>query len=550
MQDIMTVVKGIVILALVVIVGIIVYVAIAFIAINPMIMYVLLGLLGVLVLAAFVYALYFMIEKISGRRALMRHQKLEIERKKAEIEDVAESRRAAFEQRRAADEARRFEQWLRVEELRLRSEAQNIMHFKQDEVLAVHRGGGQMEIAYVPMPRLEARGVVMGDKVVVTEETEVIALPAPRRVPGALELIEAGALDGDDLLLGFDVDGRPVRKIWKQIKSILILGLPGGGKTNTASWIIMQELRRGARLAMIDKHARSDESMYAKLQAFKAVFDTPVGDSPKAAMRVLKHVRRVLDERIDSGKAGYKLIFAVDEITAIFRTIKDDTSDWQEVAVAFQALLEDVNTEGRKYGVHAVAVGQASNASRSGGTEVRDIFTTRLVHGMRARQAQMLGLTEEKKDIQRLETGQVYVDIEGREDPFFMQVPQLKDEVMEVVASRLAPASQARTSRNLREQTARTGGFAGSSGTVQTHSVDRSTGQPERATNEPTNYDERMNERAKRVLELRKIGTGKASIIEEVWSVKKGGSDKYKQAEAEYEQIIENLVNLGYLQVN
>ena len=47
------------------------------------------------------------------------------------------------------------------------------------------------------------------------------------------------------------------------------------------------------------------------------------------------------------------------------------------------------------------------------------------------------------------------------------------------------------------------------------------------------------NERAERVLELKAKGWGKAKTILEVWGINKGGSQKYKDAEAEYHRIID-----------
>jgi hypothetical protein len=46
------------------------------------------------------------------------------------------------------------------------------------------------------------------------------------------------------------------------------------------------------------------------------------------------------------------------------------------------------------------------------------------------------------------------------------------------------------------------------------------------------------SERAERALELKAKGWGKAKIILEVWGVSKGGSPKYKAAEAEYHQAL------------
>jgi hypothetical protein len=47
------------------------------------------------------------------------------------------------------------------------------------------------------------------------------------------------------------------------------------------------------------------------------------------------------------------------------------------------------------------------------------------------------------------------------------------------------------------------------------------------------------SERAERALQLKAEGWGKAKIILEVWGVSKGGSPKYKAAEAEYRRLTE-----------
>jgi hypothetical protein len=46
------------------------------------------------------------------------------------------------------------------------------------------------------------------------------------------------------------------------------------------------------------------------------------------------------------------------------------------------------------------------------------------------------------------------------------------------------------------------------------------------------------SERAERALQLKALGWGKAKIILEVWGVSKGGSPKYKAAEAEYKRVL------------
>ena len=58
---------------------------------------------------------------------------------------------------------------------------------------------------------------------------------------------------------------------------------------------------------------------------------------------------------------------------------------------------------------------------------------------------------------------------------------------------------------------------------------------------EPEQNDSKNGEleRAERALQLKAKGWGKAKIIFEVWGVSRGGSQKYKDAEAEYKRLVE-----------
>ncbi len=63
--------------------------------------------------------------------------------------------------------------------------------------------------------------------------------------------------------------------------------------------------------------------------------------------------------------------------------------------------------------------------------------------------------------------------------------------------------------------------------------------QNQLAEPEQNSSKNRELERAERALELKARGWGKAKIILEVWGVSKGGSQKYKNAEAEYKRLVE-----------
>jgi hypothetical protein len=231
-------------------------------------------------------------------------------------------------------------------------------------------------------------------------------------------------------------NGKEERRTLKQLKSILILGLMEGGKTTTGVHILSHACLQGARLAIIDKHARSEEdSMTSKIRSLESCFDCPIGVDPQTAIQTVQHVRNILDNRIEGAKCDYPLILVVDEFSAIMRQ-KEDGGKWQECGQILAGLIEDINMEGRKHKVFTVCIGQITNVSRSGGSEIRELFHTRIVHAMKEPQTRMLCLSDYAKDIRSLQKGECLIEMEGCE-PFFVKVPYVQAEDVRKIAAQL-----------------------------------------------------------------------------------------------------------------
>lgn len=236
------------------------------------------------------------------------------------------------------------------------------------------------------------------------------------------------------ILIGTDARGKSVYRSWAQLKSVLILGLAGLGKSSTASWLVAQAIRDGASIVLIDKHGRSDESLTAMLAPFKSFFVRPPAYRPDDAFKNAQFVSQDLESRIEGDTpCDVPLVLVIDEFSDIMRQIKQG-GHWKETGQELAALIEEINTQGRKYNVFVIAIGQITNASRSGGTEIRDLFNTRMLHAMRETQAQMV-LPEYKQQVARLEKGQIFLDMEGRDEPFMVQVPLLSEKEMMAIAS-------------------------------------------------------------------------------------------------------------------
>ncbi len=504
---------GLIVLALAVLLAV-------FAAAHPWLLIVLLGAAALLAFLGFLYLVFVLVDLIGARRHRAQLRRLDVQAR----EDVLTGRQEERLRLQRAD----------AEQFRLQWQAQEIVPLRRGEVL-MHRRGDAFTLAYEPQPALAEPAFVEADP---RDEDE------PVQMLDAREVLHHGLPDGDAVVLGFGPDGRPVVRPWKKVKAVLILGLQGGGKTSTALWLLLQLVLKGGRLGLIDKHARSEEdSMYSRLRVLRAAFAIPVGDSPQTALRVIAHARQVLQQRLDGAHLDYPFLLVVDEFTAIMRQLKTE-EQWAEVARQLAALVEDYNTEGRKHRCFAICIGQAANASRSGGSEVRDLFNTRLAHRMRAKQAQMLSLTEYQDEIAHLPTGQALVDMET-DEPFLITIPYVTDEVLTLVANRLGEAQTSTTPLRASRSLAPSPAFTSRSLAVQAQALERSN---EPVVNALPRTTERFSERLERVYALRQLNVGKQAIIQEIWQVKKGGSAGYKYACEEYERIIRVLVEAGKLE--
>lgn len=243
---------------------------------------------------------------------------------------------------------------------------------------------------------------------------------------------------GDDIPIGKQQNGKTFARDLQTLKNILIMGLPGGGKTNTAIHIIKHAIRRGARIAVIDRHARaSDDSLAAKITPWENAFICPTGADPVSSMTVINQVRGILDGRLEEGEeADFPLILVVDEYSSIMLQAKNG-GKWENVGLELSGLIEDVLSGGRKAKIFCICIGQLTNASRTGGTEIRELFPTCIAHAMKARQANMLGFTEQNNLIPGLGRGEIFLHTEGMLEPVQLMIRYESDEDIEKEGSRI-----------------------------------------------------------------------------------------------------------------
>jgi Domain of unknown function DUF87. len=237
------------------------------------------------------------------------------------------------------------------------------------------------------------------------------------------------------ILLGMDRKKNEVRRMLSELKSILILALPGQGKSTLASYLLAQIIEQGGRIAIIDRHARSDESLSAMLSPFEAAFARQPAYEPDNAMATLEYADDTLNARMDGSQSSdTPFILVIDEMTDILKKLQQKTA-WGDVAKGIADVVEGFCAMGRKYNCFVLAIGQLSNASRTGGTEIRELFTTRLIGGMQESQARLVLPKEIATQCPNLQAGQWIAALEGKREPFKIDVPRLSKERRKQIAA-------------------------------------------------------------------------------------------------------------------
>lgn len=236
----------------------------------------------------------------------------------------------------------------------------------------------------------------------------------PERAPKSTERLP----ESKGIILGKDKFGKEIVRELKQLKNILIMGAPGNGKSSLACYLLSQmAVNYGARFIVIDKNAKGGESLTTRFSMFEHCFLLPPAYKAQDICDSIEYARTMLEKRQEGDEdTSTPLILVVDEFT---RTCMDERTKH------ITSVVEDYNALGRQFNCFSLCCGQLTNASRTGGTEVRELFATRMILGMKEAQAKMI-LGNDKalsQQVARLEPGECICDTEGKDDPFKFTFP-------------------------------------------------------------------------------------------------------------------------------
>ena len=214
-----------------------------------------------------------------------------------------------------------------------------------------------------------------------TRNEPVIEVDAPTPAlspPGSIDdLLSHGA----GLAYGWRVDNGEML-VDRQIRSLLVGGVQGSGKTTFVALLVAQLVRMNARVMLADPDALNEQGLASRLASL-GIEPEATAHEPSAVLRLIEDARHELMTRKGQGPHAdtRPYVLCVDELPECLRVLNArDTGRLRDA-------LELIGFSGRKHRVSVIMLGQSWSKTVVGSTAVRNLITSSAVFRMRSDEA-------------------------------------------------------------------------------------------------------------------------------------------------------------------
>lgn len=370
---------------------------------------------------------------------------------------------------------------------------------------------------------------------------------APPLIKTFRELLEDGtimaAIDRGEMLLGYQDGVLRYGTLERNIRSCGVGGGSGSGKTTGVRFLLFQGLLMRAKLLMIDPHLHEpEESLAHQFQMFKSAHIMPPCDkrSEEVSKRV-QWITKEYDRREAKGIKGPFIFVVIDEFNELMRALGK-----QGKAELINPLL-NVAQGGRKFGIFCMLIGQRWSDQDLGGQNMGAAIRSSLHSSIAYRfkeesQAGKLlggGDAEGRKCLDLADGHNWFRDTEGQLNKMITPLTRKEDGdlVLEMLARLEAENTVESGAENTENRGLRLVSGSGKTPLALPYTVNF---QRENAANgtENTVENTRIHDLAGEVMRLSAEGMLMGDIIKEIWNASPGGTEAYKQAKTEYQEVM------------
>jgi hypothetical protein len=190
---------------------------------------------------------------------------------------------------------------------------------------------------------------------------------------------------GQGLAYGWRADNGELL-VDRQVRSLLVGGVQGSGKTSFVALLVAQLVRMGARVMLADPDALNQEGLASRL-AVLGIQPEATAYEPAAVLRIILDAKRELMSRRDQGlRADTRpYVVVVDELPECLRVLNrrdtDELRDALELIGGFK---------GRKHSVVTIMLAQSWTQAVIGSTTMRNLIPASAVFQQRSEEAEKM----------------------------------------------------------------------------------------------------------------------------------------------------------------
>lgn len=184
-------------------------------------------------------------------------------------------------------------------------------------------------------------------------ESTVQQLESPREsIPDVVRYEEVeDEVPADMSLLGIHPsDGSLELTDWEKLKMLWVVGSSSSGKSNTVFGKVLEAVRRGARLLVVDPHAVKEDSLARKLAPFAPAFLAPVASKEDEILAVFEAFIAEFEQRLEGKACTPRIVLICDEVNHMAR--KD------ALKASLRRVVEICGEESRGFGMYGWFISQ------------------------------------------------------------------------------------------------------------------------------------------------------------------------------------------------
>lgn len=214
------------------------------------------------------------------------------------------------------------------------------------------------------------------------------------------------------IIVGTDKNAERVKLGWENSNGILLAGVSGSGKSQSASWILTQYAYKGTKLIMCDYGAGlgTPETLLERVPHLEPAYIMPPATTKDEIAARIRAIQEFGDRRYTGQipkEQHYPIVFVIDEFPAFLKdyappevtVTKVSGNKYEE---GEEKIVEKANgyldqllvsiLKLRKVNIHFVLVGQEwAQAGTAGVRAIRSNITDKIIHKLDTAQAKLFG---------------------------------------------------------------------------------------------------------------------------------------------------------------